>query len=59
MLFMKNINLEQFALAVTRWAERWFPDAYIFAALAVILFLLVIPIVIYNVRQLKLAEEVR
>jgi alpha-glucoside transport system permease protein len=29
------------------------------AALAVILFLLVIPIVIYNVRQLKLAEEVR
>ncbi|ROS23926.1 carbohydrate ABC transporter permease [Cellulomonas sp. PhB150] len=29
------------------------------AALAVILFVLVIPIVIYNVRQLKLAEEVR
>ncbi|HWJ84601.1 MAG TPA: sugar ABC transporter permease, partial [Cellulomonas sp.] len=29
------------------------------AALAVILFVLVIPIVVYNVRQLKLAEEVR
>jgi alpha-glucoside transport system permease protein len=29
------------------------------AALAVILFVLVIPIVVYNVRQLRLSEEVR
>jgi short-chain fatty acids transporter len=29
--------LENTAQAVTRWAERWFPDAYIFAALAVII----------------------
>jgi len=25
------------ALAFTRWAERWFPDAYVFVALAVVL----------------------
>jgi short-chain fatty acids transporter len=29
--------LARVALGFTRWAERWFPDAYIFAALAVIL----------------------
>ena len=29
------------------------------AALAVILFLLVLPIVVYNVRQMRLSEEVR
>ncbi len=29
------------------------------AALAVILFVLVIPIIVYNVRQLKQAEEIR
>jgi len=29
------------------------------AALAVLLFILVIPIIVYNVRQLRLAEEVR
>jgi len=34
-------------------------NAGIGAALAVILFVLVIPIVVYNVRQLRLAEEIR
>ena len=29
------------------------------AALAVILFILVIPIIVYNVRQLRLSEEIR
>jgi short-chain fatty acids transporter len=29
-------SLERFASAVTGWAERWFPDAYIFALLAVL-----------------------
>ncbi|MEK6346914.1 MAG: TIGR00366 family protein [Burkholderia sp.] len=29
-------TLERLAAHVTRWAERWFPDAYIFAAIAVI-----------------------
>ena len=29
-------GLERLAAAVTRWSERWFPDAYIFAAIAVI-----------------------
>ena len=29
------------------------------AALAVVLFVLVIPIVVYNVRQLRLSEDVR
>jgi alpha-glucoside transport system permease protein len=29
------------------------------AALAVLLFVLVIPIVVYNVRQLRLSEEIR
>jgi short-chain fatty acids transporter len=28
--------MERMAGRVTRWAERWFPDAYIFAAIAVI-----------------------
>jgi|GEM_PF-15034 len=27
--------LERFAAGITRWAERWFPDSYLFAALAV------------------------
>lgn len=29
-------RLERLAASVTGWSERWFPDAYIFAALAVI-----------------------
>jgi short-chain fatty acids transporter len=29
-------KLERMAAGVTRWSERWFPDAYIFAAIAVI-----------------------
>lgn len=29
--------LERMAAGVTRWSEQWFPDAYIFAALAVII----------------------
>jgi short-chain fatty acids transporter len=29
-------GLERFAHAVTRWAERWFPDSYIFAVLAIV-----------------------
>jgi len=29
-------TLEKLAAAVTRWSERWFPDAYIFAAIAVV-----------------------
>jgi short-chain fatty acids transporter len=29
--------LERFAAGVTGWAERWFPDAYVFAALAVVI----------------------
>ncbi|SDV46906.1 short-chain fatty acid transporter [Chitinasiproducens palmae] len=28
--------LERMAAGVTRWSEKWFPDAYIFAAIAVI-----------------------
>jgi short-chain fatty acids transporter len=28
--------LERMAAGVTRWSERWFPDAYIFAAIAVV-----------------------
>lgn len=32
----KSARLERFALVVTAWAERWFPDSYIFAVLAVI-----------------------
>lgn len=28
--------LERMAAAVTRWSEKWFPDAYIFAAIAVV-----------------------
>lgn len=30
-------NLERFASSVTNWAERWFPDSYIFAVLAVLI----------------------
>lgn len=29
-------KLERMAASVTRWSERWFPDAYIFAAIAVV-----------------------
>jgi short-chain fatty acids transporter len=29
-------GLERFASAVTFWAERWFPDSYVFAVLAVL-----------------------
>lgn len=34
---MSNNALEHIAQAMTRWAEKWFPDAYIFAVLAVLL----------------------
>jgi len=34
---MKYLNLERMALVVTRWAERWFPDSYIFAVLALLM----------------------
>jgi short-chain fatty acids transporter len=30
-------GLERFASVVTNWAERWFPDSYIFAVLAVLI----------------------
>ncbi len=30
-------GLERFASAVTAWAERWFPDSYIFAVLAIVI----------------------
>ncbi|MGZ3713452.1 MAG: short-chain fatty acid transporter, partial [Bdellovibrionota bacterium] len=30
-------GLERFASSVTNWAERWFPDSYIFAVLAVVI----------------------
>lgn len=30
-------RLERFASSVTNWAERWFPDSYIFAVLAVLI----------------------
>lgn len=29
-------GLERLAVKVTDWSERWFPDSYIFAAIAVI-----------------------
>lgn len=29
-------GLESFASGITRWAEKWFPDSYIFAVLAVV-----------------------
>jgi short-chain fatty acids transporter len=32
----KNAGLEKFASKVTSWAERWFPDSYIFAVLAIV-----------------------
>ena len=31
------MKLEKFALSVTNWAEKWFPDSYIFAVLAVLI----------------------
>ena len=33
----KNGVLERFAIAVSNWSERWFPDSYIFALLGVII----------------------
>lgn len=30
------VGLERMAAAVTHWSEKWFPDAYIFAAIAVV-----------------------
>ena len=33
---MKN-SLERFAFGVTQWAQRWFPDSYIFAILAAVI----------------------
>lgn len=32
----RTSGLERFAFSVTNWAERWFPDSYIFAILAVV-----------------------
>jgi len=32
----KTGQLEKFASSVTNWAERWFPDSYIFAVLAIV-----------------------
>jgi short-chain fatty acids transporter len=32
----KHSGLERFASAVTNWAEKWFPDSYIFAVLAIV-----------------------
>ncbi len=32
----KTSGLERLASAVTNWAERWFPDSYIFAVLAIV-----------------------
>lgn len=32
----KSGRLERFASSVTSWAEKWFPDSYIFAVLAII-----------------------
>ena len=32
-----NAGLARFALRLSAWAERWFPDAYVFAALAVVI----------------------
>ena len=32
-----NSSLENFASMITAWAERWFPDSYIFAILAVVI----------------------
>ena len=29
-------GLERLAVKVTDWSERWFPDSYIFAAIAVV-----------------------
>ena len=29
--------LERFALKVSNWSEKWFPDSYIFALLGVII----------------------
>lgn len=34
---LETVGLEAFALKVTHWAERWFPDSYIFAVLAVMI----------------------
>jgi len=36
MTTIKGSALERTAQAVTQWAEKWFPDAYIFAAIAVV-----------------------
>ncbi len=37
---LRNVNnegiLERIAAFVTRWSEKWFPDAYVFAVLAVV-----------------------
>ncbi len=32
---MQSGALERMASSVTNWAEKWFPDSYIFAVLAV------------------------
>ena len=29
--------LQRFALSVSNWAEKWFPDSYIFALLGVVI----------------------
>ncbi len=33
---IKTKGLERFASSVTNWAEKWFPDSYIFAVLAIV-----------------------
>lgn len=37
MTTIKSGALERTAQSVTQWAEKWFPDAYIFAAIAVVI----------------------
>jgi short subunit fatty acids transporter len=32
--------LERFAISISNWSEKWFPDSYIFALLGVIIVLL-------------------
>ena len=32
-----GMTLERFASGVTNWAEKWFPDSYIFAVLAIVI----------------------
>ena len=38
---------ERIAVGVSNWSERWFPDSYIFAAIAVVLFLIMMCFITY------------